>query len=198
MKKQRYLYKNDRAIFSTDASGNELYRVDAEGNEVYPKRGIPFAKDSFGVEFYAKTVDGHEYFPRRKKKCIVIKGAADGQPVVPRYASGKQRYPDDKRGNQYYLTDRNGDVFPLRDENGNVYFARTKNGIEMIPVRYFNEFVTKNTTEKYHLGIDIAKNVVYVKGNLNGRRTRNILRCICVWMVNIPVLLNQILEYLNG
>lgn len=196
--KQHYLYKNCRAIFAKDTLGNEMYRVDAEGNEVYPGKGVCFAKDRFGVEFYAKTVDGHEYYPRRKKKCIVIRGGKDGHPVVPRYASGKQRYPEDKRGNQYYLTDQNGEVFPLRNENGKVYFARTRNGIEMIPVRYFNEVIEKNVTQRYHLGIDAAKNVVYVIGNLNGRRTRNILRCICVWLVNIPALLNQMLEYLNS
>lgn len=196
--KQRYLYKDRRAIFAKDPLGNEKYRVDVKGNEVYPKKGIPFAKDRFGVEFYAKTVDGHEYYPRRGKKCIVIQGGTDGHLVVPRYASGKQRYPEDKQGNQYYLTDQSREVFPLRDEDGNVYFARTKNGIEMIPVRYFNEVVKKNSTAQYHLGVDSAKNVVYVKGNLNGRRTRNILKCISVWLVNIPILLNQILEYLNS
>lgn len=194
--KQCYLYKNCRAIFAKDALGNEMYQMDAEGNEVYPKKGVPFAKDRRGVEFYAKTVDGHEYFPRRKKKCIVIQSGKG--PVIPRYVSGKQRYPDDKRGNQYYLTDQNGEVFPLRDEDGKVYFARTKNGIEMIPVRYFNDSIKKSETQKYHLGTDIAKNVVYVEGNLNGRRTRKILKCICVWLVNIPVLLNQMLEFLNS
>lgn len=196
--KQQYLYKNRRAIFAKDALGNETYRVDTDGNEVYPKKGIPFATDRFGVEFYAKTVDGHEYYPRRKKKCITIRSGIDGEPIVPRYASGKQRYPEDKRGNQYYLTNKNGEAFPLRDENGNVYFARTKNGTEMIPVRCFNEVIKENAARKYHLGTDFAKNIVFVKGNLNGRQTSNILRCICIWLVNIPVLLNQILKYLNG
>lgn len=194
--KRHYRYEKGRAIFNKDDAGSEIYQVDKEGNEIYPEKGNPFARDNFGVEYYAKTVDGDEYFAKRKKKCIAIQGGKDGHLVVPRYATGRQRYPEDRDGNQYYLNDHNGEAFPLRDENGRVYFARTKNGIEMIPLRYFNGIFP--TAQDYHLGIDSAKNVVYVKGELNGRRTKSLLMCMCVLLLNIPAVLNQILECLNG
>lgn len=196
--KRRYRYKKGRAIFPKDDLGNEFYEMDEKGNEMYPEKGDPFARDTFGVERYAKTIDGDEYFPKRKKKCIAIQGGKDGHLVIPRYASGRQKYPEDREGNQYYLNDHNGQAFPLRDENGHVYFARTKNGIEMIPLRYFNVIYKKKSTQNYHLGIDSAKNVVYIKGELNGRRTKSVLMCICILILNIPTVLNQILEYLKG
>lgn len=194
-RKNSYRYEKGCVLFLKDHLGNEIYQTDEKGNEIYPKRGYPFAKDLFGVEYYAKSVDGNEYFPKRKKKCIAIRGGKNGNPVLPREVSGKQKYPEDSRGNQYYLTDQNGEVFPLRDENGCVYYARTNKGIEMIPVRYFNE---KNLDKKYHLSIDTAKNVVYIEGGMNGGRTRVIQSCICIVLLNIPSVLSQLLEYLNA
>ena len=191
-----YEYVNGQAVFKMNDFGDQMYAVDKDGNEIYPEKGNPFARDRFGVEHYAKTVDGDETYPRRKKKCVTIRGCKDGNPVVARYASGKQKYPEDEKGNQYYLVDKNGAVFPLRDENGKIYFANTRDRLEIIPIKYFNVAAKKNPEGIYRLGLDSAKNVVYVP--LERRRRSIFLSCICMLLMNVPVLLSRLLEYLNS
>lgn len=195
----RYQYDKGKPIFPKNEMGDEVYICSLEGDEMYPKKGpYPFARDRFGQPFYAKTAKKHEIYPMRHGYSVLISNTDETEPVLALYASGKQRYPTNWKGHEYYLR-VDDEPFLLRDESGRPYFARTKSGVAMIPAKFFYD--CRDTNQKYFLGLDAAKNVVYSEGKklvtCKSKIKRFLLTCLCTQILNTPPLVCIILSALR-
>lgn len=118
-----YNYKKNKPVFMTNEQNDQIYARDVNGNEIYPKRGI--AKDRYYNYHYAKDAGGNEYYPSCKKFDIMIT-KKNGDVLIAKLNSMKQRYPKDKHGNEFYPIDRNDRPFYLINEYGRRYYGRNK------------------------------------------------------------------------
>lgn len=196
----RYQYDRGKPIFPKNEVGDEMYLCTDDGDEVYPPKGpYPFAHDRFAQPFYAKTAKNHEFYPTRHGYSVLINNYDQPAPVLAVYASGKQRYPTNSKGHEYYLRGNDDEPFLLRDESGRPYFARTRNGVAMIPAKFFYD--CRDTTQKYYMGLDAAKNVVYSEGKrlitCQSKVKRFLFTCLCSQILNIPPLVCVILSALK-
>lgn len=130
-----YLYDADgNPVFAKDRLGVTRYARDVSGNELYPKsKSGPSFLFHHRLQYpvYAQDSSGNERYPKWKgREMMIVLG--DGEMLVARYASGRQRYPLDRRGNEYFpLCKITRKPHYLLDERGVAYRPVTVNGYEM-------------------------------------------------------------------
>lgn len=120
-----YLYDEHKIpIFAKNINNDEIYAKDIYLNEIYPKHPPFFARDRHKNVYYARDAQMNEIYPKYKGLEIYT-FTRDGNALIARFKSGRERYPSNGDGN-YYPVDIKGYPFYLKDENGIKYPAKTK------------------------------------------------------------------------
>ncbi|GFR32549.1 hypothetical protein TNCT_455511 [Trichonephila clavata] len=142
--------------------------------------------DKYGNYYYAKTCDGDEYYPISKGLSIMVK-KKNGEVLIAKYGSKRQRYPIDKNGNEYYPVDKSNKPFYLINEFGEKYFAKTKTN-RKLSLSPTNEFIYKKT--------DTYGNEVYTTDPVLGRQFNKVdIAATClICLGNLPLFIALVLS----
>lgn len=153
-----YLYDiNNNPIFTKNTNNAEIYALDCHFNQIYPKKPPFFAKNRDGEFYYAKDFKLNEYYP-------TFKGLdrytwdKEGNALIARFKSGRQRYPSAYRYGDYYPRNREGKPFYLLDENNVKYLAKSAKGENI----YLEPPVLSNHKYVIRKKKDALKNIVYI------------------------------------
>lgn len=167
-----YLYDVHKVpIFAKNCHNDEIYAQDIYLNEIYPERPPFFAKNRCQNVYYARDSEMNEIYPTYKGLDIYT-FTRDGNALIARYKSGRERYPSNGKGN-YYPVDITGKPFYLRDENGLIYPAKNKKNqfIYLKPPILDKRHVKKKK--------DALNNTVY----LSHPKVENEILCCKIWLM---------------